>query len=113
MMNRLAIELNNIAVDELKAGNVMRAFELLSNASSCTAQGNHVHVDSEGQTYRYQWEDCTSALACKLPEPLHIATEGCTPFLYMRFLKVTTPYDRDNLIDRLCPCGFAWVLWYK
>ena len=111
IMNRLAIELNNFGVEELKKGNLLKGFELLSDASNLTSQSHHAHVDSKRQTFRYHWEDCAPVLN-KLLVPLHNTGEGCTPFLSFRFLRVTTP-DANEDIERYCPCAFAWVLWFK
>jgi hypothetical protein len=110
-MNYLGIELNNFAVGELKQGNFVKAFELLSYACEKTMQKHHVHVDSSSRTYRYAWEDCTIALNQKLHH-LSKFNEGCMPFLYLKFLTIETPLGRES-VEGLCPCGFAWVLWYK
>jgi hypothetical protein len=110
-MNYLGIELNNFAVSELKKGNTEKAFELLSYACQKSTQKHHAHVDSSHKTYRYAWEDCTMALTKKM---CHISKfdEGCMPFLYLKFLIIETPLGRESVAG-LCPCGFAWVLWYK
>jgi hypothetical protein len=110
-MNYLGIELNNFAVAELKQGNIVKAFELLSYACEKAMQKHHAHVDSSNKTYRYAWEDCTMALTQKLHH-LSKFSEGCMPFLYLKFLTIETPLGRES-VEGLCPCGFSWVLWYK
>jgi hypothetical protein len=101
-MNRLAIQLNNRGVEELKQGNMFQALELLSNASSIVTQGNHVHVDSPGQTFRYHWEDCSSSLAPQPSKSLQVSNEGSMSFLCLRLLRVTIPEGHDEL-DIICP----------
>jgi hypothetical protein len=112
-MNRTAIELNNNAVKELQKGNTVKAFEMLTKASNITMDGvaNHTHIDTGSSTYRFHWEDCRAAFAEKPSFPRDLSWEGCVPFLYMRGLRVTTACDED--IDSLCPCGYAWVVWYN
>jgi hypothetical protein len=113
-MNRLAIDLNNSAIASLKQGNVLRAFELLSKASNITMNdvARHTHVDTGNSTYRFHWEDCSMAFSDKTPtSDRTVSWEGSVPFLFLRGLRVSTPPHAD--IDRLCPCGFAWVIWYN
>ena len=105
-MNSLGIELNNCAVQELKKGHLEGAFQLLTNAcEKVSSHGHRGHVTTSQYCYRYAWEDCTRALTKKLEE-------GFTPFLYLKFLTVDTPMGREYVND-LCPCGFAWVVWYN
>lgn len=104
-MNFLIIELNNYAVHELKQGQLEKAYELLTYACEKTMAKHHNHIDTPHQTFRYAWEDCTKALTKRLHE-------GCMPFMYLKFLTITTPMGRAS-VEGLCPCGFAWVLWYN
>lgn len=110
-MNALGIEMNNFAVQELKKGHLEKAFEMLSYASEKTTTNHQGHVNASHKTYRYSWEDCSRALTIKLH---HFSkfNEGSMPFMYLKFLTVETPLGRDSVKD-LCPCGFAWVLWYN
>ena len=112
-MNQLALDLNNHAIADLQAGNIVKAFELLSKASKITMSGvaNHAHIDTASTTYQFHWEDCHSILSLRSFSSRVVAFEGSTPFLFMRALRVTTPFRQD--INRLCPCGFAWVVWYN
>ena len=110
-MNNLGIELNNSAVRELKKGNLEKAYELLSYACEKTSTRHQGHVNASQKTYRYAWEDCTRALGKRLFHLSHF-NEGCMPFLYLKFLTIDTPMGRESVFD-LCPCGFAWVLWYN
>jgi hypothetical protein len=116
-MNRLAIHLNNNAVASLKQGNVIKAFQLLSKASNVTMNGvsSHKHVDSSNSAYRFHWEDCSMAFSDKAPasddSTKSVSWEGSVPFLFLRGLRVSIPDTEE--IDTLCPCGFAWVIWYN
>jgi hypothetical protein len=101
-MNRLAIQLNNRGVAELKQGNMFQALELLSNASSIVTQDKDVHVDAQGQTYLYHWEDCSSSLAPQASKSLQVSNEGSMSFLCLRFLRITAPEGFDQL-DMICP----------
>lgn len=107
MTNSIGIELNNCAVRELKKGNLEEAFQLLTYAcQKITRTGHHGHVNTSQSCYRYAWEDCTRALTKKLHEG------SFSPFLYLKFLTVDTPMGRE-CVDNICPCGFAWVVWYN
>jgi len=110
-MNSIGIELNNYAVQELKKGHLEKAFEMLSYACEKTTAKHSAHVNASHRIYRYTWEDCSRALTKKLH---HFSkfNEGNMPFMYLKFLTVDTPFGRDSIKD-LCPCGFAWVLWYN
>jgi hypothetical protein len=118
-MNRTAIELNNTAIEELQRGNLRHAFKHLSAASS-QLQSSHIHIDSS-QQYRYHWVDLgetTQQLVNGLPSLLQVGPEGCTPFLFLRFLRISMPEktdedDDDYDIENLCPCGYSWSIWYK
>jgi hypothetical protein len=105
-MNLLAIELNNCAVRELKKGHLEGAFQLLTYAcEQITTREHGGHVNTSENCYRYSWEDCTRVLTKRLDK-------GFTPFLYLKFLTVDTPMG-TKCIENLCPCGFAWVVWYN
>jgi hypothetical protein len=112
-MNRLAIELNNQAIAVLQAGNVIRAYKLLSKSSNITMKGfaSHPRIDTENSTYRFHWEDCSDAFSQKVTSAGRSSWEGSVPFLFLRGLRVSTPTDAD--VDGLCPRGFAWVIWYN
>ncbi len=111
-MNSVGIELNNYAVQELKKGNLERAFEMLSYACEKTTTTKHTgHFNTSRRVYRYTWEDCSRALTKRLYQISNF-NEGSMPFMYLKFLTVETPDGRDSVKD-LCPCGFAWVLWYN
>jgi hypothetical protein len=114
-MNRLAIELNNQAIAVLQAGNVIRAYELLSKSSNITmkAFASHTHTDTGNSTYRFHWEDCSAAFSNKVTSPGCSTWEGSVPFLFLRGLRVSTPTTDDDDLDGSCPCGFAWVIWYN
>ena len=108
-MNKLAIDLSNEAVVELQTGNMLKAFELISMASEITMNGvsNHIHLDpSENSTYRFHWVDCSAAFSAKTSSS---RWEGCSPFLFLRGLRVAPPSD----VDAVCPCGFAWAVFFN
>jgi hypothetical protein len=108
-MNKLAIELSNDAVVDLQNGNMLKAFELISMASEITMNGlsNHVHVDpSKNSTYRFHWVDCSVAFS---PKASSSRWEGCSPFLFLRGLRVIPPSD----VDAVCPCGFSWAVFFN
>lgn len=110
-MNSIGIELNNYAVQELKKGRIEKAFEMLSYACEKTTTKHSGHVNASHRIYRYTWEDCSRALTKQLHR-FSKFNEGNMPFMYLKFLTVDTPMGRDSIKD-LCPCGFAWVLWYN
>lgn len=103
--------MNNFAVYELKNGHLEKAFEMLSHACETTTTQHHGHANSSHKVYRYTWEDCSRAITKRLH---HFSkfNEGSMPFMYLKFLTIDTPLGRDSVKD-LCPCGFAWVLWYN
>lgn len=110
-MNALGIELNNYAVHELKKGNLERAFDLLSYACETATSQQNGHANAAHTIYRYTWEDCSRAITKRLN---HFSkfNEGSMPFMYLKFLTIDTPLGRES-VKHLCPCGFAWVLWYN
>jgi hypothetical protein len=112
-MNSVSIELNNRAVAYLQSGNIVQAFELLTKASRTAMKGvtNHTHdVDPDSSTFRFHWEeDCSEGgISNKSPS---FSWEGSTPFLFLRTLRVSVSDDVD--VDELCPCGYAWAIWYN
>ena len=112
MNNNLAIELNNTAVAELKCGNIVRAFELLSKAGLITMAGiaTHVHSESVNLTFRFHWEDCSSANDDTTHTKLF--WEGSVSFVFVRALRISYTGTIDD-VDGQCACGFAWTVWYN
>jgi hypothetical protein len=115
-MASIAIKLNNDAVAELKQGNLRKAFEYLCHASDKTTHSfsHAIHTGAKSNYfYRYHWEDCASALvSCSHLMPLQARHGGGNSFLCLRFLRISTPV-MDERIGNCCPCGFAWVVYYK
>eukprot|EP00339_Tiarina_fusa_P014671 CAMPEP_0116996364 /NCGR_PEP_ID=MMETSP0472-20121206/193_1 /TAXON_ID=693140 ORGANISM="Tiarina fusus, Strain LIS" /NCGR_SAMPLE_ID=MMETSP0472 /ASSEMBLY_ACC=CAM_ASM_000603 /LENGTH=219 /DNA_ID=CAMNT_0004694957 /DNA_START=81 /DNA_END=740 /DNA_ORIENTATION=- len=110
MVNQICINLNNAAVDEIKNGNLVSAFRMLSHACQ-TASKSHKHVDSDGETYRYSWVDCSRSLLPVFRKHPKFS-EGSAAFLWLKFLLIETPMGLDS-VDDLCPCGYTWVLWFN
>jgi hypothetical protein len=108
-MNRLSIELNNMAVEDLKRGRLEKALESISLACLLVSQQYNVHFESDKGTYRFYWHDCTQG-ATHVPLQL---TQSSQAFLYLNFLTISTAASSEATIDLLCPCGFAWAIWYK
>ena len=114
-MNSDSIELNNLAVAYLQSGNIIQAFELLSKASNIAMQvvPNHTHVDSDGSIFLFHWvEQDRCSTAATSNNSLNLSLEGSTPFLFLRALRVSVSDDVLD-VDKLCPCGYAWVIWYN
>jgi hypothetical protein len=114
--NRLVIDLNNRAISALQCGNVLRAFELLSEASNVAmdTRGNHKHAESGLSNFSFHWEDCSMAFSGhSLSEDLPSSNswQGTVPFLFLRGLQVGFPPLAD--IDGICSCSFAWVILYN
>ena len=110
--NRVAVLLNNEGINEFRVGNVVKAYGLLTKAASLTVHSKQIHVDSVNDIYRYQWVDCSPAYQsqafCKGPW-----NEGLSQFLCLRALKVSVPVRYLDPLEGLCPCGYAWVIWYN
>lgn len=106
----LAIELNNDAIEEIKKGNIVEAFQMLSYACRNAVQ-KHAHEDTYHRTYQYEWVDCSKSLVQGL-DGLSSFNEGRMSFMYLKFLKIEPPVARRN-DPAVCACGFAWVLWYN
>jgi hypothetical protein len=105
-MNSAAIELSNRAVAHLQSGNIVPAFENLTEASVIAMKGllaDHVHIDSGNSIFRFHWEDCSRAGLCN--KSMRDAWEGSTPFIYLRALQMTVAPDIN--VDDLCPSGFG------
>ena len=114
-MNSVSIELNNRAVAYLRAGDSIKAFQLLSNnAYNISLQGvtNHTNVDSDRSPFRFHWEDCSKA-GISNDSTVFSWEEGSTCFLFLKALRVAVSDDVDVDVDELCPCGYAWVIWYN
>ena len=107
-MNRLAIHLNNTAVGELQEGNMNTAMESIVFACNLTADSRHLHDSNlDPSQYRFHWIECDKAAANDVTGE----TIPRRPFLYLNFLTISAP--EGDSIDRTCPCGFAWAIWYK
>lgn len=106
----LAIGLNNDAIEMIKNGKIIEAFEVLSYACQNAVQ-KHVHADTYYRTYQYEWVDCSKSLAQSL-DGLSSFNEGRMSFMYLKFLKIKPPVTRID-DPAVCSCGFAWVLWYN
>jgi hypothetical protein len=95
-MNRMAIDLSNMGVAEMKKGDLWQAFSLLSNSANIIAQqqSHHQHKDASAVTYRYHWEDCASSILRRLPELMKATAEGNSSFLYLKLLRVSPRKSR-------------------
>lgn len=116
--NYASILLNNRAVNQFKAGNMLEALDTLSRAlnvsqelTSQTARGG------DNSMYRYHWVDCTSTYSSRPSAPSNplkanemCLNEGVAPFLCLRALKISVPMDRIHMIDRLCPHACNWAI---
>lgn len=106
-MNRTAIELSNHGIAELQKGNAVAAFDALAKAANITMMlvHNHKHSLDGSQSFQFHWIDCAETSS----EP---RKEGCVPFLFRRGLRISTNCN-DESVDALCPCGFAWAIWFN
>jgi hypothetical protein len=114
--NRQAIHLNNTAVDQFQAGRLLEAFKTLSRAASMTGHAKLVHVNSEKRIYEYSWVDCSSSYRSGFLKETGCGfclNEGAASFLSLRALKVSTAREQQYILDGLCPCGYAWVIWFN
>lgn len=114
--NRRAIHLNNVAVDQFESGRLVQAFHTLSEAASLTAHMKSGHTNAEKRIYRYFWIDCASAYnrASKDEGKDELClNEGISSFLCLRALKVSIDPCDLEILDDVCPCGYAWVIWYN
>ena len=124
-MNQIAINLSNRGVTELHRGDAITAFQSLSKAANIVMVGiqNHHHVNIGANVFNFQWEDCSSGcVPQKKTQPQHL--EGSAPFLFLRALRISTTTtsaertfcgtrDIDDIVEHLCPCGYAWVIWFN
>eukprot|EP00980_Cylindrotheca_fusiformis_P007319 scaffold1525_cov142-Cylindrotheca_fusiformis.AAC.119 len=115
--NRRAIHLNNVAVDQFESGRLVQAFHTLSEAASLTSHVKTGHSSTEKRIYRYFWIDCAAAYNCpassKDGKSELCLNEGIASFLCLRALKVSIDPTNFQTLDDVCPCGFAWVIWYN
>ena len=122
-MNHLAIELNNLAIQEFKRGDLLASFGLFSRAALVISEtttrhkDHHRDIDDTDQEVSYQffWEDSSETMASKiLPTSLVSGNiVEMSPFLYVKFLRISIPAEDGVLVDSICPCGFSWVILYK
>lgn len=115
-LNRRAIHLNNVAVDQFEAGNFVNAFQTLSDAFSITGHAKDFHFTPEKKIFRYFWVDCASSynLRNSNGEKGQLClNEGISSFLCLRALKVSIDPSDLHILDNVCPCGYAWVIWYN
>lgn len=116
MSNQVAIELSNRGVQELSQGNYNAAFQSLSKAVNIVMMKiqNHVHVNSTGSNnvFVFTWENCNES-AAKMNTPPTVARS--IPFLSLRALRISTNIasEDNNEVNRLCPCGYAWAIWFN
>ena len=105
MSNQTAIDLSNRGVEELNRGDHNAAFNSLSKAVNIVMSKihNHVHVNTGSNLFVFTWENCSSGVST--------TKEGSIPFLCLRALRITT--TEDDGVDQLCPCGYAWAIWFN
>ena len=110
MSNQVAIELSNRGVQELSQGNHNAAFQSLSKAVNIVMAKiqNHVHVNTGSNLFVFTWENCSEG-AKKNTAP----AARSSPFLSLRALRISTNTDDINEVNRLCPCGYAWAIWFN
>lgn len=119
--NRQAIHLSNTAVDNLQSGNILKAFEALRQAVSMSGQSNSWHDGASDKSvlYRYHFVDCSAAYVCRSSKGQENSemclNEGTSSLLCLQALKISTPRDPklSAMLDRLCSCGYAWVIRYN
>ena len=115
--NRQAIHLSNTAVDYFQSENVLKAFETLRCALTMSRHTNKSHVNADRSIYGYRFVDCSASYrSSRVQENSNIClNEGTSSLLCFQALKISTPRDPRTLamLDRLCPCGYAWVIWYN
>ena len=108
MSNQIAINLSNSGVEELREGDYNAAFHSLSKAVHIVMMKiqNHVHNTAGSNLFVFSWENCAAALAMT-----GMTKEGSVPFLSLRALRIST--TEEDEVDRLCPCGYAWAIWFN
>jgi hypothetical protein len=117
-MNRAAIEFSDRGVAELQRGDAISSFRSLSKAANMVmaAIDNHVHVNTGADVFHFHWEDCSlegnRTKIASSSSSSSSSSEGCAPFLFLRALRVTTTCAMEE-VDQLCPCGYAWVIWFN
>jgi hypothetical protein len=134
-MNRtdIAIEYNNYAVDELRQGNIRKAYSLLRESCENVYQqqqegadqhsSRHHAINSPPEVYHFGWIDCTEPITRQLHKDEVFSTRSqdtsSTTFMYFKLLSIvdTPPVSgrphHAGLGNPTCPCGFAWAIWYK
>lgn len=113
-----SILLNNRAVNQFKAGNMLEALETFSQAVSVSQEATlNTESSSDSAMFRYHWVDCTStycsrpATPCEAPATDDMCVnEGVAPFLCLRALKISVPMERIHMIDSLCPYTCLWAI---
>jgi hypothetical protein len=116
--NRKAIHLNNIAVDHLLSGNIVEALDALQSALPLTAHNgsSRDHTDSFVGVYEFQCFDCSPANTSRFlrrKDAVVCLNEGMSSCICLCALKIAATPDKLDVIENLCPCGHAWVIWYN
>jgi hypothetical protein len=111
-MNHTAIELSNRGVEELQRGDAVSAFQSLSQSANIAMMliENHHDVATEAHVFQFHWVNFSVEVGDLRKRPS--SQEGCAPFLFHRALKLSTTCSEGE-VDCLCPCGFAWVVWFN
>jgi len=125
-MNSTAIQLNNLAIDALHAGDLSRGFNILLKAcadqSRLGKQDDHkghkqhgpVHtskIETNDHIFEYVFEDCSNLL-CLRTWNNNAITICPHNMLCLKFLRLGSPLTKRQL-DSMCSCGVSWVLGYK
>lgn len=107
-MNQIAIDLNNRGVQALERGDSVSAFQAFSKAANITMVliENHRHISSGAHSFQFHWINCDHP-------SLLLRKEGCAPFLFLRALTISSPRCGNHQVNNLCPCGFAWAIWFN
>ena len=107
MNSQIAIHLSNRGVEELSRGDHNAAFHSLSKAVNIVMMKihNHVHVNDGSGMFVFSWENCASGITT--------TKEGAVQFLSLRALRISTTATEESEVERLCPCGYAWAIWFN
>jgi hypothetical protein len=130
-----AIECNNYAIDEIRRGNIRKAYALLMDSCNNIVHDIHhqavvddhstiVHsISPTTETFRFGCVDCTEPITRKLHEDKSLSRSqdtSSTSFMYFTLVAIIDeepwPKDFDLLrspssASRLR--GFAWAVYYK
>lgn len=117
MSNSVLIHLNNVAIDYLNVGEILKAQKILTQAFHDSIRQSHRNHNLETRNknlgLEYLLQDCFHPLQRGLNGCDTLVTSNSHLFLSLNFVRIETSHLSPAVVDQLCTCALSWALGYK